>query len=500
MSGIMHPIPLNHGAMNVQEVLNVADRLVFAKTGKHIDTLQEAILRGTLEGETYGTISHRAHCSEGHARDVGAKLWKILSDALGEPVTKSNLRSTLDRFEFSHPSNLRDFVQISKFSTCAESPHPAEIPYPASNPTSTGEEAMEKPKSVRDLAEMPDMAVFYGREAELATLKQWILYERTRLLLLRGLSGIGKTALAVQLVQQVMGEFDAVVWRSLRRSPSLEGLSDSLIRGLSRLNLFGANTATPTETGAGELAGSVSNTLYTKNSDRTSMLFPYLRQARCLIILDDIHCILAESEFAGKYRSGYENYGVFFQQLAELSHHSCLLLLGWEPPREIPALKGKNAPVRGLQLGSLGAAAQNILRDKGLVEMENAAALIEAYQGNPLWLKIVATMIQDLFDGSVAEFFRYEPRCLGEDLRAVLDRQYRRLSEAEKTVILALATESYAVSVGQFVESKTGSFRGVFNALQSLERRCWIEKSRSQFFLVPMLKHYVQTETSQPLI
>ncbi len=36
--------------MNLKEVLKMADEMVFAKTGQHLDDLQEAILRGTLQG------------------------------------------------------------------------------------------------------------------------------------------------------------------------------------------------------------------------------------------------------------------------------------------------------------------------------------------------------------------------------------------------------------------------------------------------------------------
>ncbi|MEG5139831.1 MULTISPECIES: hypothetical protein [Microcoleaceae] len=45
--------------------------------------------------------------------------------------------------------------------------------------------------------------------------------------------------------------------------------------------------------------------------------------------------------------------------------------------------------------------------------------LIDLYRGNPLWLNIVATMIQDLFGGSVAEFLSYDTLFLG-DLESLL--------------------------------------------------------------------------------
>lgn len=39
--------------MYIKEILRLADELLLAKTGEHLDYLQEAILRGALEGKTY---------------------------------------------------------------------------------------------------------------------------------------------------------------------------------------------------------------------------------------------------------------------------------------------------------------------------------------------------------------------------------------------------------------------------------------------------------------
>jgi len=71
-------------------MLNLADEIVFAKTGQHLDDLQEAILKGTLERETYKHIAKDFDCSESRVREVGAELWRILSEELGEEISKTN--------------------------------------------------------------------------------------------------------------------------------------------------------------------------------------------------------------------------------------------------------------------------------------------------------------------------------------------------------------------------------------------------------------------------
>jgi len=50
--------------MNLTEVLKLAEDLVFARTGKHLNDLQERILRGTWEDEGYKEIAKAVNRSE----------------------------------------------------------------------------------------------------------------------------------------------------------------------------------------------------------------------------------------------------------------------------------------------------------------------------------------------------------------------------------------------------------------------------------------------------
>src|SRR5437588_5727539 len=74
---------------------------------------------------------------------------------------------------------------------------------------------------------------FYGRERELAALSQWVLQERCRVVSVLGLSGIGKSALAVSLMYRLAEHFEVVIWRSLRDAPSCEALLDDCLQVLA---------------------------------------------------------------------------------------------------------------------------------------------------------------------------------------------------------------------------------------------------------------------------
>jgi hypothetical protein len=84
-----------------KEVLKLADDIVFAKTGKHLDHLQEGILRGTWQRQKYPEIAKTLHRSEAHVKKVASKLWKLLSETLGEDINQSNFASTVERWQFS---------------------------------------------------------------------------------------------------------------------------------------------------------------------------------------------------------------------------------------------------------------------------------------------------------------------------------------------------------------------------------------------------------------
>jgi len=511
--------------MDVQELLRLADGLAFAKTGKRLDDLQQAVVRGTWQGKRYSEISKEVHCTERHVRNVASKLWQTLSEILDEDVMKSNLRSAMERYEFSKLSNFGDFNIIQNkgnINVCTETSHPPKTPQ-HSPPTQTSTEDNTQQKPRLDLRDAPEIKTFYNSTSSpLTALENSIAHQNCRLLTITGMSGTGKSAIARNLIPQIQTQFDRIIWRSLRTSPPLETTLKNIIQFLSNQNppnpplprggeerqtpplprggegrqtpplpRGGEGRQTPPYQGGGEGGVFPANT-----DDQLSILIETLRDNRSLIILDDVQQILSSGQLAGYYKPGYENYGTLFKLIGEIPHNSCLILNSWEPPSDILTFTDDNSAVRLLQLTGLGEAATEILREKGLLDKEQWPELIEFYQGNPLWLKLVAQAINNLFNGRVSQYLSYQPVFLSDELTPILQQHYQRLSEIEKQAIAQLSNETEPVSLTLLMAKCQGSQGELFKAIQSLDRRGMIEKlsceTETVFTIPPVLKQYVK--------
>ncbi|MCC3450406.1 MAG: hypothetical protein JGK04_23505 [Microcoleus sp. PH2017_39_LGB_O_B] len=83
--------------MDIHQVLEFVDKVVYAKTGKRLNDLQRGIIEGTLKQQKYTEIADTYRLTQGHVKDVGYELLQMLSDTFDEPVDKGNLKSVLAR-------------------------------------------------------------------------------------------------------------------------------------------------------------------------------------------------------------------------------------------------------------------------------------------------------------------------------------------------------------------------------------------------------------------
>ncbi|MEG4235698.1 NB-ARC domain-containing protein [Microcoleus sp. Pol11C3] len=327
----------------------------------------------------------------------------------------------------------------------------------------------------QDWGQAPDVSVFYGRTEELTTLKQWIVSDNCRLIALLGLAGSGKTTLSVQLAKQVQNEFDFVIWRSLRSTPT----PSDFLAGLIQLFYNQQKSDVPID-----LNGQISR------------LVEELRKHRCLVILDDFEAVLRPEELAGHYREGYEGYRDLIVRLCEVNHNSCLVLVSSEEPTELGLLAGEK--VRSLKPAISEEIAREIFQEKGLSpQNQELEILLSRYGGNLLALKIVATTINEFFEGNVLKLLEATALFIEEHISNLLAQQFDRMSSSEQDIAYWIAIAQSPISLATLRQQMlvNSSLSDLLKNLDSLGRRSLIYKisegGETVFMLQPLIVQYV---------
>lgn len=351
---------------------------------------------------------------------------------------------------------------------------------PAGRPTAegghlteiTGESAVRR-ASIR-WGEAPDVTDFLGREAEQESLLRWIRTERCHVAAIFGMGGLGKSSLAAKVVEQLQGDFDHIVWQSLRNAPKPDEIYADLIRFLS-----------PPGRSEGAAAGAAPD---------FDALLNLLRERRCLIVLDNFDTVFQlHQQRTGAYLDGYEDYGEFLRLAGEANHKSCILITSRERPRELVA---NTSTVRLLNLGGLGEGEGAAMLDSQRQRLTGSAAakttLVSRYGGNPLALKLVATTIEETFGRNVDQFLA-QGSLIFDDIQDILEQQINRVSDLELTVMHWLAAYREPRPLIDFEADiiPRPDRDDLLNALKSLVRRSLIESTAAGFTLQNVVMEYM---------
>ncbi|NES80689.1 MAG: AAA family ATPase [Moorea sp. SIO2B7] len=446
--------------MNITEVLQFADELVFANQGKHLDDSQEVVVKGVWEGKTYEEIAEQSNRSERHVRDIGYKLWKILSEQLGEDIKKSNFRSTLERV-YIKSSKFIGLVNHHNFHFCTQT----------FNQSNNNRESAPNNKSkliYHDLALAPQIIKFYNRETEFKKLDKWIFNQDIGLISVLGLPGIGKTTLVKRFVDLNLEQFEVVIWKSLQFPKPLTLLVSDFLNVCQE---------------------EVKETL----DDKLKQLFDIFTEKRCLIILDDVQNIFISGQFAGQYQSEYKKYQKFFTTITETQHQSNLILISQDKCAEMCCLDEELYYARCLELSGLDDV--KIFNNTGLKDEESWSTLIKLYEGNPLYLKIIANSIKNIFNGYVAEFLDENELIITKDIQINLQLLFNKLSSKEQQIVLKLSNFDQPVYREDLKACLELSSTDFISSLESLQQRYLVAKikgDRILFKLSPVFREYVK--------
>lgn len=361
-----------------------------------------------------------------------------------------------------------------------QSSSPPSIPSDSSRDPVSQQNLFLVPQSKQAWGNAPDVPVFFGRAKELATLEQWIINDRCRLVAILGMGGIGKTALSLKLSQGIQTEFEYVIWQKLLNAPPVTEILGEMIKFLSNQHEI-------------DLPETIEH--------QVSRLLHYLKAHRCLLILDNAEAILQGGDQSGQYQEGYEGYSELLRQVGEIPHQSCLLLTSREKPQEIALLEGgEKKPVRCLPLRGLDATeGQKLFAEIGDFSgsEDEWEELTEFYRGYPLALELAAKYIIGIpYSGNISIFLK-EGNQIFRGIHELLDWHFERLSINEKEVMYWLAINREPVTLEELKNDIVSPFakEQVAKTLNSLSNKITIEaikvRSVEYYTLQPVLIDYM---------
>jgi WD40 repeat protein len=405
--------------MKLERAIEFTGQLLLSSRRKELSELEILIFNAAWLNVMYQEAISDTHYELQTIKNTAAKLFKDISTATGVRVSKKNCKSIIC-----------DLAGIDRAHV--------------------------------DWGDAPiEMQPFCGRSDEMEQLAKWVKIDRCKLVGVLGIGGIGKTALVAKLGEYIDADFDRVIWRSLREAPPLSQFLEEAIQFLSEF----------TE-------------IQMPNSSERSIakLLDCLCHKRCLILLDNIEAIFEVGEYGDNYRSGYADYGQLFYRIGTSRHQSCLVFTSREPPPELTELAGVDFPVRSMRLSGLAATAPILLSEIGLEgNNQQLLSVADHCQGNPLYLRIIANIIINNFDGDIERFLTTD-RFVHGKIATVLQSQLDRLSITEKLIIYHLSIQREPVSLSgiKMYLKPFGSDSQVVEMIDSIQQRSLLEVTQGQ--------------------
>ncbi len=381
---------------------------------------------------------------------------------------KTNFRSTFERLKStSSPILIHTNSNYSKQNNS----HTFNFCVPGTNQSNDQEGQTNNQSQVfyYDLTLAPKISTFSNREPELQTLSKWILNQNIPLISVLGLSGIGKSALVKRFVDLNLDSFEVIIWKSLKYPKSLDLLINDF------LNICQQEPKPNLD-------------------DKLKQLFDIFIQKRCLIILDNIETIFTNGQFAGQYQPAYKDYQKFFTTIAETEHESSVILISQEKCNEMNCLDQQLYPIKSLEI--LGLNNINILENIGLNNQDKWLQLIQVYQGNSNYLKDIVSLIQDVYDGQVAEFLAENTLIITQTMQSHFHHLFNRLSAIEQQIVLELSKLNIPISREDLKQNLALSSVEFVKGLQSLQQRYLVTKIKEDkilFKLSPVFREYVRS-------
>jgi tetratricopeptide (TPR) repeat protein len=277
---------------------------------------------------------------------------------------------------------------------------------------------------------LPSIPVWHGRELLLTQLQESLKESTLRVLVLLGQGGIGKTSLAIKLMEKIAPQYRQVFYFRVREGTSFDDLANLLLGDLQ------AN--------------------FPKVEDKIYGILQCLEKERCLLVLDNLEEILqpacedngSDNGVSQPRKSRLETVGDLLNALVYGRHHSHVLLTSREMPYDLAERRsdGEIDPLLVRVERIVGVSQSNsvqILKDLKLPDSEaDLAWVAEQVDGHVLLLKLLVGASQGR-----RGYLRQNPQLVTKKAEPILRAQLGRLSEAAKDLLVRMCVLRVGIDV-----------------------------------------------------
>ncbi|MFQ4138632.1 WD40 repeat domain-containing protein [Nodosilinea sp. PGN35] len=427
--------------MDFEEIAVHINQVAVERKGRPLKDVERLVLKGSWENKTYSAMATPAagYTEDYLKKDVGPKLWQMLTelvdaDLQGVRVTKRNIQNVLQTW----------MVQGLAAAEPAMAGAIAAAPPPP--PVAPALVVRESPRL--------DLADCAGRQAELATLSQWILEERCRTVVLWGLPGVGKTTVAAAIAAAVAPQVEQCGYLALTAEATERDILGAIARWLDPQAAIAAPLAL------------------------VNWIFDQLEQRRVLLIVDGLEQCFAPQQLAGSYRASTSALQHFFHRGAEHHHQSCLIWVSRERPADFSQVQGPR--VRDCALGDLTVAAARALLQAPTPPdpTDDWAALLDRYGSHPLVLRGVGATLREVYQGQPRGLLLSAKGAVPVVVHRTFTQALERLTPEEWALLyrLALAQEPVALDDLSGAMQPPSTDAGV----QSVLGRGWVQTQATE--------------------